>query len=696
MFWMHLSGLFRSLPDRKDNLFNFLDRSSACWFAVVFTLDRIESPNRPWWCDGRTSEATRALCSQSSGQNAARSAAKEIHATLASLHAATTTGGRAYVVATRSHEPLMTDTAILQNFGATMAVHRAVLEHHGIDHLTRPSDVILQTRPDVIFPSAIDAAALHALFRTAPTPLLLVMRHQGGEKVGGLDPTEIAWFASRSALEQLCPDGTGCLGARRALELKWLGCGHPFVTLLIHHPKLDIQTFFVLPNWRLRLLRLGGDLSRGYNGPMMTNASTSLELLEPRRDLRDGLKCAVGVRDTGRGHNESACASSAAAVVRTRWGIADHRVTDHKGRFWVCRDTVSANAALLGGGALDTRAWEAHENISLAHSTLQRIRYCPSCAGPQRVAAIERMQTLSAAARWTKEQLATLRMLKQRLVGNASVSPVPFHGDNGAVCMWDCVRRATMMEPLAADVLQRGVPGDFLEAGVFRGGIAIHMAAMLAVSGKLGNGSPPLRRMWLADSFAGMPDRNYSHAWASRRRDAGHADEQAEMLIARDRDARGLSAGILQASLDEVSANVRRHLAPLVAPLVAQSLGASPCEPLEACGVHLLQGFFSASLPGPVRSLSLLRIDADLYTSIFEVLESLYPLLSVGGYVVFDDFKINQAKAAILDYRLEHGITSQVMAANRFDRDGTGYRAALETFYTLDRIAFWQKSAVTG
>ena len=52
----------------------------------------------------------------------------------------------------------------------------------------------------------------------------------------------------------------------------------------------------------------------------------------------------------------------------------------------------------------------------------------------------------------------------------------------------------------------------------------------------------------------------------------------------------------------------------------------------------------------------------------------------------------SQARAAILDYRAEHNITSPVRTASRFDRYGTGpLGRELEPFYTLDRIAFWQK-----
>ena len=64
-------------------------------------------------------------------------------------------------------------------------------------------------------------------------------------------------------------------------------------------------------------------------------------------------------------------------------------------------------------------------------------------------------------------------------------------------------------------------------------------------------------------------------------------------------------------------------------------------------GVHFLKGFFNESLPGPVTSLAMLRADGDLYTSIYETLAALYPRLSVGGYVIFDDWPIAQVRAPL-------------------------------------------------
>jgi hypothetical protein len=80
-------------------------------------------------------------------------------------------------------------------------------------------------------------------------------------------------------------------------------------------------------------------------------------------------------------------------------------------------------------------------------------------------------------------------------------------------------------------------------------------------------------------------------------------------------------------------------------------------------------------LPGPVRSLALLRVDGDLYSSITTTLERLWPLLNVGGFVVFDDWKFEQARLAIVQFRKRWGVETPVRFANG----------------TLDAMAWWRK-----
>jgi len=78
--------------------------------------------------------------------------------------------------------------------------------------------------------------------------------------------------------------------------------------------------------------------------------------------------------------------------------------------------------------------------------------------------------------------------------------------------------------------------------------------------------------------------------------------------------------------------------------------------------VIFLKGWFKDTLPkAPIRQLALLRIDADLYESTMDSLANLYPKLSVGGYVIVDDYGCYDAcKMAVQDYRKANGINDEI------------------------------------
>jgi len=61
--------------------------------------------------------------------------------------------------------------------------------------------------------------------------------------------------------------------------------------------------------------------------------------------------------------------------------------------------------------------------------------------------------------------------------------------------------------------------------------------------------------------------------------------------------------------------------------------------------------------------------------------------LTVGGYIVFDDWKFSQSRAAILTYRRNMNITSPMWSSNK---------RGSPPFHTIDPMAFWRKSALTG
>ena len=60
-------------------------------------------------------------------------------------------------------------------------------------------------------------------------------------------------------------------------------------------------------------------------------------------------------------------------------------------------------------------------------------------------------------------------------------------------------KRMLQLQRAAEFVIERNVPGDFIETGVWRGGACIMLRAVLKAWGVTD------RRVWLADSFAGLP-----------------------------------------------------------------------------------------------------------------------------------------------------------------------------------------------
>ncbi len=160
-----------------------------------------------------------------------------------------------------------------------------------------------------------------------------------------------------------------------------------------------------------------------------------------------------------------------------------------------------------------------------------------------------------------------------------------------------------------------GVPGDLVETGVWRGGCAIFMRAVLK-AWNITN-----RSLWLADSFEGLPV----------------ADEE---MYARDRgDRHSELKSYLGVPLDTVKENFRRY------------------ELLDH-QVHFLPGWFRDTLPtAPIGTIAVLRLDGDMYESTHVALSSLYPKVALGGFVIIDDYgALPNCKAAVDDFRNAHSL----------------------------------------
>lgn len=173
-------------------------------------------------------------------------------------------------------------------------------------------------------------------------------------------------------------------------------------------------------------------------------------------------------------------------------------------------------------------------------------------------------------------------------------------------------------------VIEDGIPGDFIETGVWKGGATIFMRGALKIFGD------ESRQVWVADSFQGLPPPKVEEY----PEDAGDVHFTIESLRVTEERVRENFAGY--GLLDE--------------------------------RVKFLKGWFCDTLSkAPIERLSILRLDGDMYESTMVALKSLYDKLSVGGYVIVDDYCIPSCAKAIADFRCERGIIDDIM-----EIDGTG------------------------
>jgi O-methyltransferase len=180
------------------------------------------------------------------------------------------------------------------------------------------------------------------------------------------------------------------------------------------------------------------------------------------------------------------------------------------------------------------------------------------------------------------------------------------------------LKRLENLQYCVTEVIRKNVPGDFIETGVWRGGASIFMRALLKVYGD------QTRLVWVADSFEGLPkpDGRYQQDEGDRFWEINHT---------------------LAVSLEQVQANFARY-------------------GLLDKQVRFLVGWFKDTLPtAPINQLAVLRLDGDMYSSTMDALRSLYHRLSLGGYVIIDDYVcVPNCKRAVDDFRSDHKITEQM------------------------------------
>jgi O-methyltransferase len=180
-------------------------------------------------------------------------------------------------------------------------------------------------------------------------------------------------------------------------------------------------------------------------------------------------------------------------------------------------------------------------------------------------------------------------------------------------------KRLENIQACLEDIIEQEIPGDLIETGIWRGGALIFMRAVLKANGISD------RRVWGADSFRGLPRPDVVRYPA----DAGDMTYTYQELAV---------------SLDEVRANFEKY------GLLDEQ-------------VRFLQGWFHETLPSaPIEELSLIRLDGDMYESTYVALESLYPKLSRGGYLIVDDYgAVPACRRAVQDFRHSFDISEEII-----------------------------------
>jgi len=180
------------------------------------------------------------------------------------------------------------------------------------------------------------------------------------------------------------------------------------------------------------------------------------------------------------------------------------------------------------------------------------------------------------------------------------------------------VKRLNQLQECVEDVLAHNVPGDFIEAGTWRGGASIFLRAILKAH------CVEDRNVWVADSFEGLPSPNVEKYPA----DGGDYD---------------YTSPILAVPLEQVKINFTRF-------------------GLLDDHVQFVKGWFRDSLPGlRDKKWSVIRLDGDMYESTMDGLKYLYPNLSIGGYVIIDDYGgLECCREAVHDYRNSNKITEEI------------------------------------
>ncbi len=206
----------------------------------------------------------------------------------------------------------------------------------------------------------------------------------------------------------------------------------------------------------------------------------------------------------------------------------------------------------------------------------------------------------------------------QKVLGHTMVSRL------GVLATYDTVLKAS-----------RELDGCFVECGVARGGCSAVMALIANDEGKH-------RRIWMFDSFEGLPKQT-------------DKDGVQKPIRHKNHKANDLAEGYCLGTYWEVMNWIMYDL---------------KLSPNDVCAG---KGWFKNILPeakGIVGDIAVLRLDGDWYESTKCCLENLYDNVVKGGYVIIDDYQLVGCKQAVDEFLAKQFTPIPII---QFDANGRAY-----------------------
>ncbi|TMI72178.1 MAG: macrocin O-methyltransferase [Bacteroidetes bacterium] len=177
------------------------------------------------------------------------------------------------------------------------------------------------------------------------------------------------------------------------------------------------------------------------------------------------------------------------------------------------------------------------------------------------------------------------------------------------------LKRMNNIQYCIEQIVKDNIEGDLIETGVWRGGASIFMKANLLVQGSQ-------KRIFVCDSFEGLPRPT-------------HKEDKGDIHYTHHQ--------YLAVAQEQVAKNFQKY-------------------GLLDDNIIFKKGWFKDTMPSlRAEKFSLIRLDGDMYESTMDVLQNIYDNLSVGGYVIVDDWALPGCQKAVTDFRAERNLTEKLV-----------------------------------